>query len=283
MRLYTNVLEMYREVERDLWEMGIHVHPETMQDKVVKDNPDFDTVELQGYGFTIVDVEHGPDSDMDRMGMDDAINYHCNKLYHDAMISEATKLRCYVDDEVSERCGGRALNPGRAWEHRKEIWTEFLHDGKFAYTYSERMAPQLSRILDLLRTNPNTRQAIINIHSNICPSRFYVHTGDPTACVMYVDHGDTAVHPSVDLQNLGGSGRIPCSMYYQFFIRNGKLHMVYTMRSCDFLTHFLVDICCAIKILRWMANQLNLPVGNLTYFTGSIHAYHKDMRVRGVF
>ena len=264
MRLYIDVWQMYREVERDLWEMGIHVHPETMQDKVVKDNPDFDTIELQGYGFTIVDVEHGPDSDMDRMRMDDAIDYHCDKLYHDASVGEATKIRCYIDDEVSERCGGRDLNPGRAWEHRQEIWTEFLHNGKFAYTYSERITPQLGLILKLLKKSPNTRQAIITIHSNICP-----HDGYLTQ--------------SQDIHNLGGGGRVPCSMYYQFFIRNGKLHMIYTMRSCDFLTHFLVDICCAIKILRWMADQLNLSVGNLTYFTGSLHAYHKDMKVRGVF
>lgn len=267
MRLFTNVFQMFREVERDLWEMSIRVHPETMQDMDVRDNPDYDTIELQGYSFSIVNA--GPLLPSADLRMNETINYQCKDLGPEAGPQEAIAMCRYIKAEMAARVSPFITNPGPAWKHREQLWAPFIHDGKFAYTYSERMNPQLPVILQLLRQNPNTRQAIINIHSNICPSR--------------LDSPLPAVVPSDDLHNLGGGGRVPCSMYYQLMIRNKRLHLIYTMRSCDFLTHFLVDVCCAIHLLNWFATELEVAVGNFTYFAGSLHAYQKDMAKRGIF
>lgn len=76
---------------------------------------------------------------------------------------------------------------------------------------------------------------------------------------------------------------MPCSLYYQFLRRDNQLNMVYAMRSCDFLTHFPVDISLAMLLQRYVANQLMIDAGSFTYFTGSLHAYHKDMKERGIF
>ena len=55
-RIFENATEAINEIERDISEMGIHVHTATMQNKVVKDNDDFSTMEVQNYSFTILDM-----------------------------------------------------------------------------------------------------------------------------------------------------------------------------------------------------------------------------------
>jgi thymidylate synthase len=248
-----NLHEAFREVERDLWEMGIRVHPETMQDKVVAHDPDYETLELQAYGFQIVPPDGKP--------------IDCNQEDLDVVFHDERETRIafeYIQKEFEDRLSPVALNPGSSWKVRPHVWSEFLHDGKFAYTYSERMVPQLWRIILELKNKPNTRQGIINFHSNICP--------------------DGEVRPSDDMRNMGASGgRIPCSMYYQFLLRENAVNMVYTMRSCDFLTHFPIDVALACSIQGFVAKELGLKVGPFTYFTGSLHAYMKDMRKRGIF
>ena len=86
-----------------------------------------------------------------------------------------------------------------------------------------------------------------------------------------------------DINNLGGKDRVPCSMYYQFYIRGGVLNMIYTMRSCDFLTHFVHDVYLACGLLSHVAGELGLKVGHFTHFIGSLHAYRRDMVGRGIF
>jgi len=252
MRIYSNPLEAVKETERDLWEMGIEVHPQTMQDKDVGDNFDYVTKEIRGYSFKITDwVLEG--------GMLKLVMAH---FFGD---KEADNVLTYAMMEFRERIAGKAINPGRSYLLRHSLWKEYLHDGKFAYTYSERIAPQLETIFHELSIHPESRQGVINIHSNICPER------------------PGLVTKSNDLANLGGGGRVPCSMYYQVMVREGKVDLVYTMRSCDFLIHFPVDISIALMLQDWFADLLGLGMGTFTYFTGSLHAYHKDMIKRGIF
>jgi len=243
-------------------EMGIEVHPQTMQDKDIRNDPDYLTKEMQGYAFKLVNWKW--DAEMAKRVME----YFFKEKGGDVLT--------YVLAELRDRVSGTATNPGLAYVNRKNIWDEFLHDGKFAYTYSERLAPQIFDILDELRHNPESRQGILNIHSNICPEAAGQITFVPGRSVNQVDS-------SADLANKGGGGRIPCSMYYQIMVRKGRVDLIYTMRSCDFLTHFAVDICLAALMQDWFADQLGLEMGMLTYFAGSFHAYQKDLKERGIF
>ena len=282
MRIYSNPLEAVREVERDLWEMGINVHPQTMQDKAIADDPDYKTKELQAYGFQISQWSWKRDIEAAM------VNYVLTGKLGEGVHESLYNLLGYIEQEIMDRVGGEPMNPGRSYLKRPEVWEQFLHDGKFAYTYSERITPQLSRLLDELKVRPDTRQGIINFHSNICP----VMTSSEFESAQLTkfqdgkslrDYANNPVQESVDLRNMGGSGRIPCSMYYQAMNRNGKLDLIYTMRSCDFLVHFPVDIALALRFQAFLASQLGLPVGMFTYFTGSLHAYQKDMVARGIF
>jgi thymidylate synthase len=252
-------IEALREVERDLWEMGIDVHPQTMQDKKIAGDDDYMTKEVQSYGFMVTGPASARHERLD--DVKDMVDYMYNGNGADSVME-------YILLEFKDRIGGKPLNPGNSYKARRDVWNEFLHGGQFHYTYSERMSFQVQKVLDELRVRPESRQGVINIHSNICPS---------------IRYGNTHIGKSLDFSNMGGTGRIPCSMYYQVMIRNNHVDLIYTMRSCDFLTHFPVDFSLALMLQEWYADCLGYDIGTFTYFTGSLHAYHKDMKVRGIF
>lgn len=234
-RIYTHMYEAVKETERELIEMGIDVHPESMQDKVVKYDTDYDTKELQGYSYIITS----------------------GRSLEEDFLKLGGNLE-YAQEDFVERITASWVNPGEAWKKRESIWKPFIHNGRFSYTYNERMREQLEFISEELMRNPNTRQAIITIYDR---------------------HQDMA--------NMGGKSRIPCSMYYQFMrrVRNQKevMDIIYTMRSCDIYTHFIYDVFQAMKLQQFMAGRCGIEPGHFTHFIGSLHAYRKDYESKGVF
>ncbi len=235
MRIFIGLKEAFNEIQRDLHEMGILVYPESMQDRKAKDVGVIETKELQGYCYKITNRE-----DLNKEFLELGGNID------------------YINQEVMDRMSIHWLNPGYAYKTRSEVWEKFLHDGKFAYSYNERIRTQLPWIMDQLTKNPNTRQAIVTI--------FDTHQ---------------------DMANMGGSARIPCSMYYQFLIRErgGKkyLDIIYTMRSCDIYTHLIYDICLTMRMQEFVAKMLKLEPGYFTHFIGSLHMYKEDYSKKEVF
>lgn len=230
MRIYQNCKDTASEVKRDLAEMGVEVQLHTMQDKQILDNPEYVTNELIGYSYMITNP-----SDKEEL-------MKAFKKEHELPWAEA---------EFAERINQKKVNPGEAYKMR-EVWEEFVHDGKFAYSYSERIGDQVEKVIAMLKKTPSSRNAIVSIWD-----------------------------PTIDIDRIGGVQRVPCSMYYQFLIRNGELNLIYTMRSNDLITHWCHDIYLAITLQQYVAKKLNLPVGNFIQFVGSLHTYKKDLK--GVF
>lgn len=261
MRIFSKPQEAIREIERDLFEMGIDVHPQSMQNKDVANDDDYKTKEISAYGYKLTNYEHNVEDE--------------NEVLHYILKEDAIDTANYIEKEHTERWCNEMLNPGTSWEQRKSTWEQFLieteidKNKRFHYTYSERFACQIHRIVRELIDKPDTRQAIMTIHSNI-------NTYNQGA-------GVNIVEPSQDYRFMGGKGRIPCSLHYQFMIREGRLNMIYVMRSCDFLTHFPVDMMLALRAQTKMAKHLSLEVGEFTHFCGSLHAYKKDMVGREIF
>lgn len=291
MRLYFNPFEAFKEVERDVFEMGIEVQVQTMQDKVVGDDPEYKTKEVRAYGFKIVDWKW--DKAQERKALSHLFTPGGQEVNDEAI----TSLIKYIEAEFWDRTSGKASNPGMAYHYRREVWDEFLHHGRFAYTYSERIAPQFESVITQLQNNPDTRQGIITVHSNIQPETVM---GLPTPeeepsitewnreqmqqyAIAHPEKWFNQVRVSADCMNMGGTGRIPCSLHYQIMQREGKLDLIYCMRSCDLLTHFGIDVMLALRMQNWMAVKLQKQVGTFTYFTGSLHAYQKDLKTRGIF
>jgi len=140
-RIYENLKEAVNEIERDITEMGIVVHPHTMQNKVVKDDDDYATLEVQNYSFCILNLD--------------------NKSQE---LSPKNLKWCRA--EFLERVASEFTNPGKAWSIRADVWQEFLVDGKMDYTYNERInyMQQLQKVIKELKENPDSRQCIIHLN-----------------------------------------------------------------------------------------------------------------------
>lgn len=227
MRIYSNSFELMSELGRELNSYGQTVKPKTYQNKVIEGKEDFITKELicQQYCLT--------------------------SLGDPVWLFVFSHSREWADAEFKERINtSEVINPGKAWELRKDLWEQFLVDGKFDYTYNERMAI-LPYTIQLLRSDSDTRKAVLPIF-----------------------HGS-------DLCFLDGSRRIPCSMYYDFLIRqNGKgekvLHICYHQRSSDFAQHFGNDIYLAWRLMEYVAQEVGVKPGYLYHTIDSLHIYKKD-------
>jgi thymidylate synthase len=141
MRIYQNFEEALSEIKRDVAEMGTRVHTQTYQDKFIGDDPDFESLELQNYIYTVVNVKS----------------------------SELEPTQPWADLEWGERLSGingNSFNPGVSWLARKELWEQFLDEShKFAYTYSERLSwfSQVCKVINRIKKDPNSRQLFISI------------------------------------------------------------------------------------------------------------------------
>lgn len=229
MRIFKDAYQLVSEIYREVFEMGHEVHTDTYQNKVIRDDPNFLTKEIINYSYCL-----------------ETLNKE-NYLYlADDRMAE------YVRAEITDRLSG-PWNPGEAWELRKDIWEQFLNgEGKFDYTYSERMVNSYAEAIMELRKRPDSRQAIISIWD-----------------------------PNIDPKNLGGKKRVPCSLHYQLLIRDNRLHIIYTMRSCDVMTHFGVDVALAWLLMKKATEAIkndhsNLREGYLFHNIASLHCYKKD-------
>ena len=204
--------------------------PKTYQNKVIEGNEDFITKELicQQYCLT--------------------------SLGDPVWLFVFSHSKEWADAEFKERIDtSDIINPGKAWELRKDLWEQFLVNGKFDYTYNERMVI-LPYTIQLLKSDSDTRKAVLPIfNGNGEDDTLYYH----------------------------GNKRIPCSMYYDFLIRqNGKgekvLHICYHQRSSDFAQHFGNDIYLAWRLMEYVAKEVGVKPGYLYHTIDSLHIYKKD-------
>lgn len=104
---------------------------------------------------------------------------------------------------------------------------------------------QFDYCYDLLREDPNTRQAVIHIKSP----------------------RDTRKYPTKDLN---------CTVYCQFFIRDDKLYMSTHMRSNDLWMGVPYDCFFFMNLQVLMAMKLGIDIGTYTHYAGSLHLYMRD-------
>lgn len=183
----------------------------------------------------------------------------------------------WAEAQFLERVGGKPLNPGESYK----IWPFYKNNKsndtfriqeKFDHTYMERFWPKhagdailignnqgirfnygdYQDVVNLLKRNPSTRQAFL-------PIWFPEDTGN------------------------NFNGRVPCTLGYLFYIRNGALNITYYIRSCDFLRHFRDDVYLAYLLAvhtRDLVNSdKNLSLGFLTMHIASLHIFYKELKL----
>jgi thymidylate synthase len=120
----------------------------------------------------------------------------------------------------------------------------YSDDGKiFAGAYGPRLAPQWPYIIDTLKADPSSRQAVATIWTPNPPK-------SRDQC---------------------------CTISCQFLVRRDKLHGVFNMRSSDAWLGVPPDVYTFAMITNGIAGSLGLVPGSLTMNLGSSHLYEWDL------
>lgn len=69
---------------------------------------------------------------------------------------------------------------------------------------------------------------------------------------------------------------VPCTIYQQFLIRDGKLHSIVNMRSNDIWNGVPYDVFFFTATQIKLAMMLDIPVGEYMHNAGSLHMYKRD-------
>lgn len=111
---------------------------------------------------------------------------------------------------------------------------------QFDGSYSPRIGRQIMYIYNLLKKDPDTRQAVININN------------------------ETDNHESKD---------VACTISLQFLLRDNKLNLIVNMRSNDVLWGTPYDVNGFCFLQEVMAKWLGVELGKYYHHNGSTHIY----------
>lgn len=206
----------------------------------------------------------------------------------------------WAEDHFQERVGGRALNPPPSsgwWPFAQAGHAEHVdREGKFSHTYPERFWPKHAG-------HPRCNCSIAAEVEDGKETGYYSHYWNcqyGTRWGIRFEYGDLddvvmrlikspmtrqAYLPIWFPEDTGAPDgeRVPCSLGYHFMIREGRLHVSYTIRACDFLRHFKDDVYMAIRLGQWVRDQVEdaldrgeMKMGDLTMHIGSFHIFNGD-------
>ena len=203
----------------------------------------------------------------------------------EGLVEQARPNLPWADEHFEERVCGLPLNPPPShvnWPFAQRGNEKFGGTTKFSHTYPERIWPKyrdiakdgtimdesamegfrykygdFNDVIDLLQREPYTRQAFL-------PIWFPEDTGSV--------HGE----------------RVPCTIGYHFIRRGDYLHVVYYIRSCDYIRHFRDDIYLACRKVQWAIEKLkekdydnwkNVIPGYLSMHVTSLHCFNREREV----
>ena len=131
-----------------------------------------------------------------------------------------------------------------------KAWENLSDDGEtvnsaYGYRIGKKFGfNQWEHVVNLLRKDPNSRQAVIHIK-------------------------DASNEPTKDL---------PCTVCLQYLIRDGKLHATTYMRSNDIWLGFPYDVFSFTCMQIILAFELGVEIGEYTHIAGSLHLYSRDKK-----
>lgn len=110
---------------------------------------------------------------------------------------------------------------------------------------------QYDRVLDELRSQPNSRRAVM------------IYTR-PTMWLEY---------------DLNGMSDFMCTNAVQYMIRDDKVHAVVQMRSNDVVFGYKNDYAWQKHVLDMLAKDLGVEPGNIYWNAGSLHVYARHFHL----
>lgn len=199
----------------------------------------------------------------------------------------------WADDHFAERVCGVAINPGIEWANwpgADSAATFLTHTGQFNHSYMERYWPRLG--ISYVATDTVDKFMRQNLGPDMEGLRH--DYGDLMSLVR-----DLAANPMTRQAYLpiffpedtgdAHNGRKPCTLGYHFMMRDNKLHIVYYIRSCDYIRHFRDDIYLTMRLLLWVLDEcrkINPGVwckvvpGDFIMHISSLHMFRNDWLAR---
>ena len=145
--------------------------------------------------------------------------------------------------------GDRNINElGRIYGKVPEIWKRMAdadNNVNSNYGWQWKRNDQIDYIVDLLKYQPDTRQAVITI--------------------LDMKEHDTFTFDT------------PCTYAIQFTIVHGRLDMCVTMRSNDLWYGFCNDQYQFSKLQEMISNKLNIEIGVYYHFAHNLHLYNNKI------
>ena len=156
----------------------------------------------------------------------------------------------YAEAEWQWYCSGdrNIKKLGELYGKIPAIWKRMADDDgnvNSNYGWQWNRNNQLDLVIQMLRDNPETRQAAISIYD---AKEWDKYTFDT-----------------------------PCTYAVQFTILNGKLNMSVVMRSNDLWYGFCNDQYQFSCLQMYVAYELNLPVGTYYHFAHNLHLYNDKL------
>lgn len=200
----------------------------------------------------------------------------------------------WADDHFTERVCGFPINPGVQWSKwpYAHSASKFLNEeGQFNHNYMERYWPKHAGAFGSMRTADEFK-SLLQAKSSVSS---FINTGinhpygdlvDVVAQLQREPQTRQAILPIFFPEDTGAThgGRVPCSLSYQFMMRDGKLDVTYVIRSCDYLRHFRDDVYMTVRLLLWVLAKLReldpswkrVVPGEYIMLITSLHLFRND-------
>lgn len=199
----------------------------------------------------------------------------------------------WADDHfLKERVSGDPINPGTEWRNWPYAASADKHrqpgaeDPEFSHSYAERYWPKFAGLGNggvLMSDHPSNIRRGIRFPYGDLDDLVDVLVTDPTTRQAYL--------PVWFPEDLGAATigqRVPCTLGYHFIVRDNAMHVVYYIRSCDYVRHFRDDVYMTIRLLLWVLEQCRLAdpngqwdevsPGTFTMHITSLHIFESDRK-----
>lgn len=205
----------------------------------------------------------------------------------------------WAEDHFLERVGGRPVNPppsASTWPFAQAGHVEHVDkEGKFSHTYPERFwpkhaghdrcnCPHAAEVEDGKAEGYYSHHWNCRYHGRRGIRFSYGDLDDVVNRLVKSPLTRQAYLPMWFPEDTGApeGERVPCTIGYHFMIRDGRLHVSYTIRACDFMRHFKDDVYMAIRLGQWVRHEFEkqtqvwVGMGDLTMHIGSFHIFDGD-------
>jgi Thymidylate synthase len=275
MKQYSGFAEAIKTAKFEIFNNSKLVAPKTWQSVDVTKRPEMVTHEVQWWGFNTNIGRY-----LDRYGEEDLMT---------GLAGAIEPNMPWADNHFDERVCGLPLNPGEEWANWP--WAKsadkFRKDGMFNHSYAERYWPKFATMLGATENAHDASETYEDIAHNLTPHRGiryeYGDLGDVVAQLARDDATRSAILPVFFPEDTGSvhGDRVPCSVFYQFMVRDNCLDIFYYLRSCDFVRHFRDDIYLTVRLQLWVREHLrrfgiDVKPGLFLMQTGSLHIFRND-------